>query len=901
MHAPSSSPSSPDPPPPQAATPGAAGGQAPPPHQRSRKTWRGLAQWFQQNTFAPPWLPARLRHPLIGYLVAILVELAAASPALLLLDLFPSSAFLGMLTLVGVVLIALIWGVGPSLLAAFVGTFLFYYVALLPHFSWTLVDPIRGLGSILYLMVGISMSLLAARSKRAQWQIEEQRLLLAQAEARSRVDAQRLRAVLDVLPSAVLIAGPQGQPLEMNQATRALWGGEIPLTAKIARDPRYSVRWARTGQPLAPQDWALARALTRGEMVQNHEIEVETPAGQRTVILASAAPMRDEAGTIVGAVATAQDITEVYRLEREVAERAAQLETIFESIADGIIVTDRQGRVAHMNQAIKTLLGIEQDPTRWTMPQLEALAQYSLRNARGLPLTEAERPVNRYLQGEVLTRAQSIDLLIQTRDGRETLLNSTGAPIRDAAGQILGSVQVVRDVTERRRLEQRIRETLDALLAMAESLVQVPVGTHSNDSSSVGNDSALAVTARHLADLTRSVVGCRSVAIAVVEPETSAVTPLTVAGLTPEQEQQWWATSDQRYRLSKYTCPDLLAAVRAGESAVHDAAHRPRQPWQDHFSATTSLLVPMCIGETPVGLMEFDDGGEQEAQQRKEAARLTSAAARLGALVLERERLLRKQTEARASELALRATQAQMESFLGMAGHELKNPLAALKLGIQMTERRLQRLAGRAPAPPDFFAQHLAQSRYQMERLERLVNDLLDVSRVRAGKLEFSLETSDLRSMVLRAVEEQRQANPARALLLRLPTDLAVPVFVDAGRIGQVVTNYLTNALKYSPAARPVEVGLDLEDQQARVWVRDEGPGIPPEEQEHIWERFHRVKGIEVQSGTGVGLGLGLHICRTIIERHQGQVGVESAPGKGSTFWFTLPVTSPSAEGQRAG
>lgn len=224
MHAPSSSLSSPDPPPSQATTPGAAEGQAPPPGQHPRKTWRGLAQWFQQNTFAPPWLPARLRHPLIGYVVAILIELAAASPALLLLNLFPSSAFLGMLTMVGVVLIALIWGVGPSLLAAFVGTFLFYYVALLPHFSWTLVAPIRSLGSILYLVVGISISLLAARSKRAQWRIEEQSLLLAQAEARSRVDAQRLRAVLDVLPSAVLIADPQGHPLEMNQATRALWG-----------------------------------------------------------------------------------------------------------------------------------------------------------------------------------------------------------------------------------------------------------------------------------------------------------------------------------------------------------------------------------------------------------------------------------------------------------------------------------------------------------------------------------------------------------------------------------------------------------------------------------------------------------------------------------------------------
>jgi signal transduction histidine kinase len=81
-----------------------------------------------------------------------------------------------------------------------------------------------------------------------------------------------------------------------------------------------------------------------------------------------------------------------------------------------------------------------------------------------------------------------------------------------------------------------------------------------------------------------------------------------------------------------------------------------------------------------------------------------------------------------------------------------------------------------------------------------------------------------------------------------------------------------------------------VDAQQARVWVRDEGPGLPPDEQEHIWERFHRAQGIEVQSGIGVGLGLGLHICRSIIEQHHGQVGVQSAPGQGSTFWFSLPL-----------
>jgi signal transduction histidine kinase len=123
-----------------------------------------------------------------------------------------------------------------------------------------------------------------------------------------------------------------------------------------------------------------------------------------------------------------------------------------------------------------------------------------------------------------------------------------------------------------------------------------------------------------------------------------------------------------------------------------------------------------------------------------------------------------------------------------------------------------------------------------------------------------------------------------------VPAVVTIPVVADADRIGQVITNYLTNALKYSAADRPVEVFLAIEGQMARASVHDEGPGLTPTEQQAIWERFYQVERMKVQSGSGVGLGLGLHICQTIIEQHQGQVGVQSSPGEGSTFWFTLPL-----------
>ena len=266
--------------------------------------------------------------------------------------------------------------------------------------------------------------------------------------------------------------------------------------------------------------------------------------------------------------------------------------------------------------------------------------------------------------------------------------------------------------------------------------------------------------------------------------------------------------------------------------------------------------------------------------------------------ITAQKRFEQEREEARATELALRETKAQMDTFLGIASHELKTPLTSLKLSLQLSQRQLRKLLAQGTtgtASGEVGSLHsaaelLARTAHQMDRMEALVNDLVDVSRIQAGKLELRPEQVDLAPIVHDAVAAQREAATERRISLQSPSDLSVPVYADAGRIEQVVTNYLTNALKYSPADRPVEVGIEVGPRQVRVWVRDEGQGLPAVEREQIWERFHRVQGVEVQSGAGVGLGLGLYVSRMIVERHHGQVGVDSTPGQGATFWFTLPL-----------
>ncbi len=257
-----------------------------------------------------------------------------------------------------------------------------------------------------------------------------------------------------------------------------------------------------------------------------------------------------------------------------------------------------------------------------------------------------------------------------------------------------------------------------------------------------------------------------------------------------------------------------------------------------------------------------------------------------GAVTVYRDVTTLKQQASQAEEAG-----SHLNDFLSLASHELRNPLTSIRASIQLAERRLRRAAATgAVVPPVLEAVRdpLERGERQTSQLDRLVGDLLDVSRIQSGRLELRMERVDLTALLRDATEQQRASNPGRHIALELPGRAEVPVRADPDRIIQVVTNYLNNALKYSADETPVAVRLALEPGSARVTVRDEGPGIPEAEREHIWERFHRTPG--AAAGEKSGLGLGLFISRGLIERHGGQVGVESAPGQGSIFWFTLPL-----------
>ena len=403
--------------------------------------------------------------------------------------------------------------------------------------------------------------------------------------------------------------------------------------------------------------------------------------------------------------------------ETQATDRAERLNTILETIADGVAVHDAEGRLVQLNRAYRGLLALDRAPAGFTgLSGPDRVRLLEMRDAAtGAPLPLERSPSARALRGEVLTGPEA-DFRMRAFDGRELVVNASAVPIREPDGRVVGAVSVLRDLTERIRLER-----------------------------------------------------------------------------------------------------------------------------------------------------------EREA--------------------------------ARADELAAREASRRMEQFLAVAAHDLRSPLTAVVGYLALAERDSERLASTAREESPALAPRVEAVRGRVEdadrgaaRLTRLLTRLFDTAAIHADKLELRRAPIDLAALVREQVEALRVATPERTITLQTPADGApVPVEADADRIGQVVTNYLTNALKYSPPDRPVDVSVVARRGRARVAVRDAGPGIAKAEQARVWELFHRAPGVAAQGAASGGmlegsLGLGLHISKAIVEAHGGRVGVASAVGEGCTFWFTLPL-----------
>jgi signal transduction histidine kinase len=220
------------------------------------------------------------------------------------------------------------------------------------------------------------------------------------------------------------------------------------------------------------------------------------------------------------------------------------------------------------------------------------------------------------------------------------------------------------------------------------------------------------------------------------------------------------------------------------------------------------------------------------------------------------------------------------DDFVNMASHELKTPLTSMKLYINSLLNRIKK------NNDDKSQKILSSIKLQTDRLQALVNDLLDVSRLQTGKLSFNTENFNINSLIKETIEHiQETAKDRKIIYTNQPP---IRVTADKFRIYQVLTNLLTNAVKYSQEGKKIEVSVRRTAGNIIVSVRDYGIGIAKDEQAKIFNRLYQVIGDTEK--TFPGLGMGLFISKEIIRRHKGKIWVESEKGKGSTFYFSLPI-----------
>jgi signal transduction histidine kinase len=304
----------------------------------------------------------------------------------------------------------------------------------------------------------------------------------------------------------------------------------------------------------------------------------------------------------------------------------------------------------------------------------------------------------------------------------------------------------------------------------------------------------------------------------------------------------------------------LLSSIALYNFSVKPLMHNVWSDWQ-----TVLQLLPFVISGLIIALIT----------SQRERARL---------LALETEQELQTYAEElEAANQRLEDANQMKDRFLSIASHELKTPITTIRGQAQLMLRRISK---KSPTDLNGITATLERINEQTTRLTMLIDELLDVSSMRAGKAQLNRRTCDIRDLCRQVVEDQRLLT-GRPIGLTMP-DTPQSMHVDVDRLSQVLTNLISNAVKYSPDNSPVAVVLDNQPECVTIRVQDQGRGIPKDQQEHIFETFYRTP--DAQSSAKRGLGLGLAITRDIVERHGGKIRVESEENRGSTFIVELPL-----------
>ncbi len=248
--------------------------------------------------------------------------------------------------------------------------------------------------------------------------------------------------------------------------------------------------------------------------------------------------------------------------------------------------------------------------------------------------------------------------------------------------------------------------------------------------------------------------------------------------------------------------------------------------------------------------------------------------------IYEQSRALNEMQKKLLEEIEYRKeAERKKDEFISIASHELKTPMTSVKGYLQLLERSIDK------NDPEVFRSRLQKVQNQVEKLNLLIADLLDFSKIESGKLKFNKKYFSLEVVLKDVLDVMQQSNPQVKLIKK--GTIGEEIYGDEMRIEQVIVNLISNAIKYAPESEEIHINTEQHDDEIFLSVTDFGMGMSEEHQKKVFDKFYR---IEETSERFQGLGIGLHICQEIIKRHNGKIGVNSAPNKGSEFYFYIPI-----------
>jgi PAS domain S-box-containing protein len=626
------------------------------------------------------------------------------------------------------------------------------------------------------------------------------------------------------------------------------------------------------------------------------------------------------------------------RLYQEVQKARDQLKIILQGVADGIVVWDREDHVIYANEAAERLRGYTPATSAMETSRPGVLGRFEFIDEQRRPIPHALLPHKRVFAGEAEAQA-TIGYRDSLYDHAERWAILQARPVFDEQGEVVNAIAILHDITER-KAEDEARQLLAAIVVSSNDAIlgktidgnvtswnaaaEKMYGYTSDEI--VGQPVALLFPPGHQEELatimekikrgesvgpydtTRlrkdgSVVNVSVTVSPVKDAEGEIVGASAIARDISEQkrlEAELWRSKQQLEVIfaniadgisvqdgdGKLIFMNEAGAKRSGYLSAEEALGRAdgstlRTHTEQRFEILDEHGNPLPYEElpgkralrgekAPQAVVQYYDKVTQTRQWSLVKARpLIDARGRVELAIT----IFSDMTETYEEKQ-------RKDEFISMASHELKTPVTSLKGFAQVLQRRLQKQGD------EQGLHYLARMDAQLNRLTKLVGDLLDVSKMQAGKLTFDIEPFELDALVLETVENVQAATPTHQISVEGRTHGCI--LGDKDRLGQVFINLLTNAVKYSPKAEKVVVHLSGDRQQAVVSVQDFGIGIDATHHQKIFERFYQVT--DPEERTFPGLGMGLYISSEIVERHHGRMWVESRKGEGSTFSVAMPL-----------